>query len=77
MLPYLEYEDGRVTKIELLPISLGYQYTNGFKAIPYPADQEDGDRIYDVLRRLSAPFGTRLRQTEHGIIEIQLTEVER
>ncbi len=77
VLPYLEYEDGRVTKIELLPISLGYQYTNGFKAIPYPADQEDGDRIYDVLRRLSAPFGTRLRQTEHGIIEIQLTEVER
>lgn len=76
VLPYLEYQDGRVTKIELLPISLGYQYTNGFKAIPYPADSEDAAQIFQVLQRLSAPFGTILRQTENGRIEICLPQAE-
>ena len=59
-----------------MPISLGYQYTNGFKAIPYPADEEDAAEIFRVLQRLSAPLGTELRQMENGTIEIQLTEGE-
>lgn len=72
VLPYLEYQNGRVTKIELLPISLGYQYTNGFKAIPYPADAADAAEIFQVLQRLSAPFGTVLQQGENGIITVAL-----
>ena len=59
-IPYLEYEDGVLTKAELFPIGLGFDKPRSFKGIPYPATEKEFDDIYAVLTRLSAPYGTKL-----------------
>lgn len=73
VLPRVTMEEDRCVSVELLPISLGYEKTGSFKAIPYPADPEDSREIYNTLTRLSEPFGTELFW-EDGMIKIKMEE---
>lgn len=72
VIPYLEFEDGKLVKLELMPIGLGFDKPRTFKGIPYPADPEESDKIFETLSRLSAPYGTKLTRDEKGIIHISL-----
>lgn len=64
--------DGQCTSIELLPISLGYDKEGAYKAIPYPAAEEETKTIFQTLTRLSKPFGTNLN-LEDGLIKVSLS----
>lgn len=71
VLPRVTMEDDRCIGIELLPISLGYEQSRSFKAIPTPAGEADSEIIFQTLSRLSAPLGTQLYR-ENGLIKISL-----
>lgn len=53
-----EIEKGTITKIELIPISLGFEKKRAGKGKPKFADQEHSVRILQELNDLSSEFGT-------------------
>ena len=67
VLPYWEMENGKVTKLELLPIELNMSDIPGLKGFPAPCDPA---LVLDDLRKASAPFGTTFAVNEKGLIEV-------
>lgn len=53
-------DDGRVCGVEMLPISLGFHREGNLNGLPYHAKGEEGRKIFDILDRLSRPYGTKL-----------------
>lgn len=72
VIPYLAFEDGKLTEAELMPVGLGFHKGRTQKGIPYPADKEESEQIFATLTRLSEPYGTKLTRDEKGIIHISL-----
>ena len=72
VIPYLEFEDGKLTYAEMKPVELGFEKPRSFKGIPYPADEKATRRIFDELSTLSAPYGTSLSLNAEGNIVIKL-----
>lgn len=72
IIPYLEYEDGNLTKAELLPVDLGFHKGVQYKGLPYVADKAVAMQIFESLKKLSEPKGVKLTQREDGIIEFVL-----
>ena len=68
-IPYIEIEDGAVTKIELFPISLGYGMEAWQVGLPRPGF---GQGILERLQEMSAPYGTDIVIREDGIGEVKL-----
>jgi len=54
------WRNRKLNSIELHPISLGFGEPRTIRGRPALADQELGRKIIEDLRRLSAPFGTRI-----------------
>ena len=73
VLPRIIMEDDQCIGIEMMPISLGYERSRSFKAIPTPANEADSRLIYQTLVRLSAPLGTELYM-ENEMIKIRMEE---
>jgi poly-gamma-glutamate synthesis protein (capsule biosynthesis protein) len=72
IIPYFEFEDGKLTHAEMLPIDLGFRKDTQYKGLPYAATPDVAERIFQSLKTLSATKGTQLRQRDDGIIEIIL-----
>lgn len=72
IIPYLEFDDGKLTKVEMLPIDLGFNKGVQYKGLPYAAEPETAKRIFRSLEKLSAPKGVKLTQRPDGIIEMVL-----
>ena len=72
VIPYLEFEDGKLTCCELLPIDLGFEKGTQYKGLPYVAEPETARKIFASLKALSAPKGVELIQREDGIIQMVL-----
>ncbi len=72
IIPYMEYEDGKLVSCELKPIELGYDKIRTFKGIPYPADEKVSREIFKLLKDLSKDYGTKMTQGKDGIIKIKL-----
>lgn len=51
-------KDGLISKIDLTPISLGFEKSRAGKGRPMLADREHGARILTELQELSSEFGT-------------------
>lgn len=63
------FQDGVLSEIRLLPITLGYQTPRARRGRPMAATPEHGRRIVERLAQLSAPFGTRIEYRDGvGII---------
>ena len=71
VIPYMEFEDGKLTHLEMKPIELGFEKPRTFKGVPYPANEKVSQEIYETLAQLSEPYGTRL-SLEDGVIRIAL-----
>jgi poly-gamma-glutamate synthesis protein (capsule biosynthesis protein) len=66
-----EVREGEISRIELIPVSLGFQYEDFRKGQPYLSSQEDATRILSDLSKLSAPFNTEIKiEKGLGVIEI-------
>lgn len=72
ILPYLEFDDGKLCKLEMLPVDLGFKKGIQYKGLPYVAEKDVAERIYASLKELSATKGVELTQREDGIIEVVL-----
>ena len=72
IIPYLEFDDGKLSKVEMLPIDLGFEKGVQYKGLPYAADKDVAKQIYASLKELSEPKGVKLTQREDGIIEMIL-----
>ena len=61
-----------LTKVEMLPIDLGFEKGVQYKGLPYAASMDVAKQIFESLKKLSAPMGVNLIQREDGIIEMVL-----
>ncbi len=61
ILPVMTYEGGRVKEIRIYPIDVRRSATAKQSGLPRIASPELGRRILDLVRELSAPFGTDIR----------------
>ncbi len=67
VVPHCQYEDGKLKKITLLPVELGFGSARSMGGLPRI------QRHASFIRRLiemSEPFGTRICETEDGLAEI-------
>jgi poly-gamma-glutamate synthesis protein (capsule biosynthesis protein) len=70
VVPRLRFDDGKLAKIEMLPIELHWMQDWSVNGLPRAADAEATAVIFETLKRTSAEFGTRLELRGDGIIEI-------
>lgn len=67
-----EIENGSLSTIELIPISLGFEKSRAGKGRPQFADHEHGMRILGELKELSSEFGTTITiENGKGFITLQ------
>jgi poly-gamma-glutamate synthesis protein (capsule biosynthesis protein) len=60
ILPYMEYEGDKLTKLLLYPIQLGQDKPRSQKGRPVMAKGELADKILDIIKKLSKPYGTKI-----------------
>lgn len=68
VVPYWEAEDGKLTKLQLLPVELGFGQPRSHGGLPHP--EPDGG-ILERLAEMSAPWGTKIT-VEKGIGTVTL-----
>ncbi len=68
-IPYMEIENDKVTKIELMPIDMGIDLELWQKGLPRPGF---GKGILERLIAMSKPYGTNITIQEDGIGVIEL-----
>lgn len=68
VIPRWETENGKLVKLELLPVELGFGLPRSRNGLPAPAKD---DSILHRLAELSAPYGTKMH-IENGIAAVVL-----
>lgn len=66
-----DVSNGKIDKIMLKPISLGFEYGRSRRGRPKFADKENGERILHDIAKLSATFGTKI-MIKDGVGSIDL-----
>ena len=61
VVPKIEYKDGKMISLEMIPTSLGFNKKGDENGLPYHAKGEEGEKIFNILSRLSKPYGTELK----------------
>ena len=67
-IPRFTFEEGRLIKLQLLPVSLGEDAPRPYRAWPRPADAKEAEAILRYLQRVSERYGTQLVMND-GLIE--------
>lgn len=73
VIPLMEFEGDALTRMTLLPVSLGEKQERHLSNWPRPANAGETRQIYDYLCRVSAAYGTRLLLHSDGTIEVELS----
>ena len=68
VIPKMTFEDGKLKSLEMLPIVAGFKREGKMDGLPYAAKGEEAKEIFDVLVRLSTPYGTKLELKNDVII---------
>ena len=55
----MEFDGEKMVKMELFPISLGFNREGDLNGLPYVAKGEEAKKIFDIIDRVSAPYGTK------------------
>ena len=71
VLPFFAFEDERLTRLALLPVSLGENLPRHLSSWPRPAGPGEAEGILCYLRRVSERYGTCFEMRE-GLIEVIL-----
>jgi len=64
VVPYWEMEDGKLTKLELLPLELPLGGNHSIQGLPKPVKEPE---FFERLKALSEPYGTKMELVD-GII---------
>lgn len=67
ILPKLEFSDGKMNRLSMLPVHLNFDRKDDMNGLPVVAESNDAQEIFEIIRDLSAPFGTTLKM-ENGLI---------
>jgi poly-gamma-glutamate synthesis protein (capsule biosynthesis protein) len=71
VVPFCSFENGRLTGMEIIPVSLGLGEARHRRGRPRLAGGEEGRRILERFAALSAPFGTALSiQGDHATLDL-------
>ncbi|MBR6052509.1 MAG: CapA family protein [Clostridia bacterium] len=71
VVPKLTFEDGALVDLSMLPVKLGFGTgSETLEGLPYRATGEEGEKIYQKYRKLSADLGTELVY-ENGLIKVK------
>ena len=60
VLPKMTFENGKMTSLEMMPVVAGFKKPGKLDGLPYHAVNEESQEIYDVLVKLSNPYGTKI-----------------
>ena len=60
VVPYMEFENGKLASLEMMPIVAGFDRDGEMNGLPYHAKGAEADAIYKALSDLSLPYGTSL-----------------
>ena len=72
IMPFMEFEDGTLTRLVLAPLELGFEAPRHLEGYPSLADENVSREILDRLTVLSGPYGTKLAM-ENGLISVELS----
>ncbi|MBR3805191.1 MAG: CapA family protein [Clostridia bacterium] len=70
-IPYMEFDGDKLIKLTLLPTNAGFDRQGKLNGLPYHAKGEEAKEIFDILTRLSTPYGTKIK-LENDLIEFIL-----
>jgi poly-gamma-glutamate capsule biosynthesis protein CapA/YwtB (metallophosphatase superfamily) len=71
VLPYMEFEGDRLTKLELHPVQLGQDLPRSQKGRPMFATGELADKILGIITKLSKPYGTEIvKKKGVGVVKL-------
>ncbi len=59
-IPYMEFENDKLITLTLMPTNAGFEREGKLNGLPYHAKGEEAKEIFDILNRLSTPYGTKL-----------------
>ena len=68
MIPYWEAENGKLTKLVLMPIELNFDQTRSMGGWPRPKYDQG---ILERLAKMSEPYGTKI-EIENGLGIVRL-----
>ena len=60
VLPKMEFKDGKLVSLEMMPVVAGFKREGKLDGLPYHAKGQESQEIFDVLDRLSTPYGTKI-----------------
>ena len=69
ILPKLEFEDGRLTDMQLMPVYLNFDRKDDMNGLPVAAHGAEAQEILDIMNTLSAPYGVQLKM-EHDMMAL-------
>ncbi len=60
VIPYMEFENDKLITLTLMPTNAGFEREGKLNGLPYHARKDEAKEIFDILTRLSTPYGTKL-----------------
>lgn len=69
VLPKMEFTDGKLSSLSLLPVYLNFDRKDDLNGLPVAAEGEEAQEIFEILAELSRPYGVNLR-FDNGLITI-------
>ncbi len=67
VLPKMEFIDGKLSSLALLPVHLNFERQDDMNGLPVAAEGKEAQEIFEILSQLSVPYGLNLR-LENGFI---------
>ena len=71
VLPKLEFEDGRLTSLTMMPLYLNFHRKDRMNGLPAMAQGDEAKEIFDLYSALSAPLGSTLQITEDNLFAVK------
>ncbi|MCQ2387584.1 MAG: CapA family protein [Clostridia bacterium] len=68
ILPRVEFTGKKMTNLSLIPVKLGFKCNKMMEGLPYIAKGEEAKKIFNIIDKLSKPYGTNLKFVEDKII---------
>lgn len=72
VVPVCDFKEGKLSELKLYPIELGYGKPHPWfqSGRPMLTNKEQGQKVIDMMRELSAPYGTKIEfEGEIGVIK--------
>lgn len=77
IIPMMEFINGELTKLDLIPIELAFEKERRLKGLPVLADLKNTEYIYEYMRTISANYGTVLEKKDKIKVNLKSSIRER